>query len=238
MGIEMSRAGKSHLPVLLLLLGITMLIVGVFKPSEAPRPKTEAELLDSWRIDAYIAGQDFVARRLKYPLTAEFPCVGNAHTQVTGRGTFLTTSYVDAKNGFGVPIRIPYICEVAYERGPARWRLINLTLRGDLQPPPRTNTTKPQPQIQHAQPRWVSGHFTALEYRHHYRLKAGTISLHRKPNKKSDIIALIGESDTFTVHNETSFSGHHWWLVETSGQPAGWLPDTQLALVKLDQEAR
>ena len=74
--------------------------------------------------------QDFVKARLKAPSAAQFPTPYSAGTTVVkvAPGHYRVTSYVDAQNSFGAPIRTPFVCEVKKVPGGDQWQLHNLSM--------------------------------------------------------------------------------------------------------------
>jgi hypothetical protein len=56
-------------------------------------------------VSAYVEAQAILSRYLKSPSTAVFPSMSNARIERLAGDGFKVSSYVDAQNSFGVPIR-------------------------------------------------------------------------------------------------------------------------------------
>jgi len=79
---------------------------------------------------AYIMMQRYVRQRLKAPSSAKFPGVfdgSSDHTVPIGNDTYSVTSWVDAKNAFGVQTRVCFTGKIRQE-SEDRWKLLDLTL--------------------------------------------------------------------------------------------------------------
>ena len=59
-------------------------------------------------------------------LTSDYPGIDEATITHSG-GVWDVVGYVDAENGFGANIRVPFTCSVSYT-GDDNWRLVDVTL--------------------------------------------------------------------------------------------------------------
>lgn len=87
--------------------------------SVAPRKPTT---LEAWGMC-----QQFLAKRLKAPKTAEYPSPYDRFIKQVDDNTFHAEAYVDAQNVLGVPLRANFICTVRYA-GNDMWDLVYLNL--------------------------------------------------------------------------------------------------------------
>lgn len=75
---------------------------------------------------AYDVCQQFVDERLKAPSTSDYPSIDDASITHRGR-TWEVVAYVDAENGFGANIRVPFTCTVTHTGG-GNYRLVDVSL--------------------------------------------------------------------------------------------------------------
>jgi hypothetical protein len=73
----------------------------------------------------------FVKAKLRNPSTADFPWL-DVEVERQADGTYVVSSYVDAKNDFGATIRNNYVCEIRFAGGddtdPSNWKLVDLRM--------------------------------------------------------------------------------------------------------------
>jgi hypothetical protein len=113
--------------IVALSLGVVVLVgykacapTGAARSSAADR----ASSVSADTIGAWVYMQEFVKRRLSSPKSASFPFGGHRSVVALGEGRYRVTSYVDAKNAFGVEVRTHFIGVV--RRTPAGWELESL----------------------------------------------------------------------------------------------------------------
>lgn len=75
---------------------------------------------------AYDVCQQFVDDQLKAPSTSDYPSIDEASITHRGR-TWDVVAYVDAENGFGANIRVPFACTVTHT-GDGNYRLVDVSL--------------------------------------------------------------------------------------------------------------
>lgn len=110
----------------LMFLIIVAVLVTVYWPSPDPEQVARVEA-DFERAGAYVATRRFVKSRLRFPEEADFEFGGSRNTVSLGNGRWITTSYVDIKNAFGVVSRKSYRAVVRLESG--TWHLETLGMR-------------------------------------------------------------------------------------------------------------
>jgi len=79
-----------------------------------------------YSMDAWIAAEDFVKRRLKAPSTAKFEKGAHKKVKQLSNGNWHLSSYVDAQNSFGAILRTYYAIEM--KRHSDKWELVTLKL--------------------------------------------------------------------------------------------------------------
>jgi len=111
-GVEtrQARSGNTSgtiVSAVIAMIGVAVLIAGIstIESCAGERPPDSA----SAKAYAYSGMQTFVKRRLKSPGTAQFPAAGQSeHVEYIGHDQYRIQSYVDAQNGFGASIRVPF----------------------------------------------------------------------------------------------------------------------------------
>lgn len=78
-------------------------------------------------LDAYIAAQMFIEKRLKAPNTADFENYNSDNVRKISENKYSVRGYVDAENSFGAKIRSQFSCQLEY-LGDNEWRLIYLNM--------------------------------------------------------------------------------------------------------------
>ncbi|MDP2723185.1 MAG: hypothetical protein Q8O72_10535 [Bacteroidales bacterium] len=83
--------------------------------------------------NAYYTSQNYIKDYLKSPSTAKFPYYPSAEiivvTMPQDKNLYAVKSWVDAKNAFGVPIRMQYLMHLKYLE--THWKLESLVIDGD-----------------------------------------------------------------------------------------------------------
>lgn len=78
-------------------------------------------------LDAYVAAQMFIEKRLKAPNTADFQNYDSDNVRKISENRYSVRGYVDAENSFGAKIRNQFSCQVEYI-GDNEWKLIYLNM--------------------------------------------------------------------------------------------------------------
>ena len=77
--------------------------------------------------NAFYAAQSFVEKRLKAPTTAKFCDYSEATVRADG-DTFVVSGWLDAKNEFGVPLRLHFSCSLLHEPAAHQWRNLSCSV--------------------------------------------------------------------------------------------------------------
>lgn len=104
----------------------------VAKIEKARQDSIEAEKrLASLDSEAYVAAQDYVLSRIKFPKEADFPVTPVSSTHV-GNGVYVVRGTVEAKNAFGVVSEHPWVVSLKYTGGSAysaqSWTLVTISI--------------------------------------------------------------------------------------------------------------
>jgi hypothetical protein len=79
--------------------------------------------------DAWVMCETFIEQRLVAPSTVKYPAGTSQYTTDLGGGRYYVSAYVDAQNGFGAMVRMPFECTVRW-LWDDRWELEEITLAG------------------------------------------------------------------------------------------------------------
>jgi hypothetical protein len=102
------QTSNFRLMLIALLIGAVWLFWHMFAPHTTEAPSTPDQF------NAYVDCQSFVKQNLKAPSTAEFPSISEATIVHTQSNQWSVSSYVDAQNSFGAPLRSTFDCQVSY----------------------------------------------------------------------------------------------------------------------------
>ena len=120
-----------RITVAVALIAVIMVWVLYFSWSSSPRREADQIAKDCSNTSmAYIMSQNFVKKRLKAPSSAQFPSTLDQGVSITPGAScsFEVAAYVDAKNGFGAPLRSYYSASMSYDRSSKMWRATKLTI--------------------------------------------------------------------------------------------------------------
>jgi len=114
-------------------IGIPLIVVGllVFGVRECINSSEPITLSMEERV--YYQAQDFIKDNLKSPSTAEFPYYKSNDVMIVtmpdDKNTYAVKAWVDAKNSFGVPIRMKYLIHLKHLD--THWRMESLVIDGE-----------------------------------------------------------------------------------------------------------
>ena len=127
------KGSETNLRITVAVAVIAVIMVWVFYFNWSSSPEREAEQVakDCGNTSmAYVMSQNFVKQRLKSPSSAQFPSTVDRDVVIRPIAgcNFEVSAYVDAKNGFGAPLRSYYSAKMSYDRASKMWRAVELTL--------------------------------------------------------------------------------------------------------------
>lgn len=98
---------------------VSSALFAVGKCSETFKGSNESE--------AWSMAKQFVSNRLKAPSTANFPRYESRFVFRLDSRRYQVSAWVEAENAFGSPLRKPFTCTIAHEKG-YEWTLESLSL--------------------------------------------------------------------------------------------------------------